>query len=36
MLVGFDFLKHFDFVFDYPHGRMFLRPNKNNVSQSSP
>ncbi|MBV9233662.1 MAG: aspartyl protease family protein, partial [Candidatus Eremiobacteraeota bacterium] len=29
MLVGFDFLKHFDFVFDYPHGRMYLRPNKN-------
>jgi hypothetical protein len=29
MLLGFDFLKHFDFVFDYPHGRMFLRPNKN-------
>ncbi len=29
MLLGFDFLKHFDFVFDYPHGRMFIRPNKN-------
>ncbi|MBV8151686.1 MAG: aspartyl protease family protein, partial [Candidatus Eremiobacteraeota bacterium] len=29
MLLGFDFLKHFDFVFDYPHGRMLLRPNKN-------
>ena len=29
MLIGFDFLKHFDFVFDYPHGRMFMRPNKN-------
>ncbi len=29
MLLGFDFLKHFDFVFDYPHGRMFLHPNKN-------
>src|SRR5579883_548041 len=28
-LLGFDFLKHFDFVLDYPHGRMFLRPNKN-------
>jgi hypothetical protein len=28
-LLGFDFLKHFDFVFDYPHGRMFLTPNKN-------
>ncbi|MBV9055897.1 MAG: aspartyl protease family protein [Candidatus Eremiobacteraeota bacterium] len=29
MLLGFDFLKHFDFVFDYPHGRMLIRPNKN-------
>lgn len=29
MPLGFDFLKHFDFVFDYPHGRMFMRPNKN-------
>lgn len=29
MLLGFDFLKHFDYVFDYPHGRMFMRPNKN-------
>lgn len=29
MLLGFDFLKHFDFVFDYPHGRMFMHPNKN-------
>jgi predicted aspartyl protease len=29
MLLGFDFLKHFDFVFDYPHGRMFMTPNKN-------
>ncbi len=29
MLVGFDFLKHFDYVFDYPHGRLFLAPNKN-------
>jgi len=29
MLVGYDFLKHFDFVFDYPHGRLFLAPNKN-------
>lgn len=28
-LLGFDFLKHFDYVFDYPHGRMFLTPNKN-------
>jgi hypothetical protein len=28
-LLGFDFLKHFDFVFDYPHGRMFMIPNKN-------
>jgi hypothetical protein len=29
MLLGFDFLKHFDFVFDYPHGRMFFSKNKN-------
>jgi predicted aspartyl protease len=29
MLLGFDFLKHFDFVFDYPRGRMFMTPNKN-------
>lgn len=29
MLIGFDFLKHFDFVFDYPHARMFLMRNKN-------
>ncbi len=29
MLLGFDFLRHFDFVFDYPHGRMFMTPNQN-------
>ncbi|MFY9719348.1 MAG: retropepsin-like aspartic protease [Candidatus Cybelea sp.] len=29
MLVGFDFLKHFNFVFDYAHARMFITPNKN-------
>jgi Aspartyl protease len=29
VLLGYDFLKHFDFVFDYPHGRMFMIPNKN-------
>lgn len=29
MLIGFDFLKHFDFIFDYPHARMFMTPNKN-------
>jgi len=28
-LLGFDFLKHFDVVFDYPHGRIYLSPNKN-------
>jgi hypothetical protein len=28
-LLGFDFLKHFDYVFDYPHGRMFMTLNKN-------
>ncbi|MBV9719444.1 MAG: retropepsin-like domain-containing protein [Candidatus Eremiobacteraeota bacterium] len=29
VLLGYDFLKHFDYVFDYPHGRMFMTPNKN-------
>jgi hypothetical protein len=29
MLIGFDFLKHFDLVFDYPHGRIILMRNKN-------
>ncbi len=29
MLIGFDFLKHFNYVFDYPHGRVFMSPNKN-------
>jgi hypothetical protein len=28
-LLGYDFLKHFDYVFDYPHGRLFMTPNKN-------
>jgi hypothetical protein len=28
-LIGYDFIKHFDFVFDYPHGRMFMTRNKN-------
>lgn len=28
-LLGYDFLKHFDIVFDYPHGRIFMTPNKN-------
>lgn len=28
-LLGYTFIKHFDFVFDYPHGRMFMIPNKN-------
>lgn len=27
-LVGFDFIKHFDLVFDYPHGQMFMAPIK--------
>lgn len=27
-LIGFDFLKHFDFVFDYPHGVMYVIPHK--------
>lgn len=29
VLLGLDFLKRFDFVFDYPHGRIFLTPNRN-------
>lgn len=29
MLLGYDFLRHFDYIFDYPHGRMFMTPNKN-------
>ncbi|HEX3671821.1 MAG TPA: retropepsin-like aspartic protease [Candidatus Cybelea sp.] len=29
VLIGLDFLKRFDFVFDYPHGRIFLTPNRN-------
>lgn len=29
MLLGYDFLKHFNYVFDYPQGRMFMMPNKN-------
>ncbi len=29
VLLGYDFLKHFDYVFDYPHGRMYMTPNKN-------
>lgn len=29
VLLGYDFLKHFDFVFDYPQGRMYMTPNKN-------
>jgi hypothetical protein len=28
-LLGYDFLKHFDYVFDYPHGRVYLMPNAN-------
>ena len=29
MLLGYDFLKHFDYVFDYPHGVIYMAPNKN-------
>lgn len=29
ILLGFDFLKHFDYVFDYPQGRIFISPNAN-------
>jgi hypothetical protein len=25
-LIGFDFLKHFDYIFDYPHGLMYMKP----------
>lgn len=28
ILVGFDFLRHFDYVFDYPHGRLYMAPHK--------
>ena len=27
-LLGFDFLKHFDYVFDYPHALMYMIPHK--------
>lgn len=26
-LIGFDFLRHFNWTFDYPHGRLVLTPN---------
>lgn len=29
MLLGYDFLKHFDYIFDYPHGVIYMAPNKN-------
>jgi predicted aspartyl protease len=28
-LVGFDFIKHFNIIFDYPHGQMLLIPRPN-------
>jgi hypothetical protein len=28
IFVGFDFLRHFDYVFDYPHGRVTMIPHK--------
>ncbi|HZZ00414.1 MAG TPA: retropepsin-like aspartic protease [Candidatus Baltobacteraceae bacterium] len=28
VLVGFDFLKHFNIIFDYPHARMVMIPHK--------
>ncbi len=28
-LIGFDFLRHFNWTFDYPHGRLVLTPNGN-------
>jgi hypothetical protein len=27
-LIGYDFLKHFDYIFDYPHGVMYMNPHK--------
>jgi predicted aspartyl protease len=27
-LIGYDFLKHFDYIFDYPHGVMYMSPHK--------
>jgi hypothetical protein len=29
MLLGYDFLRHFNYVFDYPNGLVYLIPNKN-------
>ena len=28
ILVGYDFLRHFDYVFDYPHGHLIMIPHK--------
>jgi hypothetical protein len=28
VLVGYDFLRHFDYVFDYPHGHLIMIPHK--------
>ena len=29
ILVGLDFIRHFNFIFDYPHGRLVMIPHKN-------
>jgi predicted aspartyl protease len=28
ILIGFDYLRHFNFVFDYPHGQLVMTPHK--------
>lgn len=28
VLVGFDYLKHFNYIFDYPHGRIIMQPHQ--------
>jgi len=28
ILVGYDFLRHFDYIFDYPHGHLIMIPHK--------
>ena len=36
MLVGFDFLKHFNLIFDYPHGRIVMFPHKEQSQEKKP
>jgi hypothetical protein len=26
-VIGIDFLKHFNVIFDYPHNKLYLKPN---------